>query len=142
MEEFLIEIDQDEMRIDAVLAEQFPDLSRSHFQKLIKDGKILINGESVKPSYKCSVDDSVTLFDIEPKPVEIVPEDIPLDILFEDSDILVVNKIWWFIQETVIYQELWLTPLCFIARMICPVLMVKFARESCIVSIKIPQEAL
>lgn len=92
MEEFLIEIDQDDVRIDAVLAERFPDLSRSHFQKLIKEGKILVNGEIVKPSYKCCVDDAVRLFDIEPKPVEIVPEDIPLDILYEDKDVLVVNK--------------------------------------------------
>ena len=92
MEEFLIEMEQDEQRIDAVLAERFRDLSRSHFQKLIKDGKILVNGETVKPSYKCCVDDSVTLYEFEPKPVEITPEDIPLDILYEDEDILVLNK--------------------------------------------------
>ena len=92
MEEFLVEIDQDDKRIDAVLAENYPDLSRSHFQKLIKDGKIKVNGEMVKPSYKCCVDDVVALDEFEPKPVEIVPEDIPLDILYEDSDILVVNK--------------------------------------------------
>ncbi len=92
MEDFQIEIDEDNNRIDAVLAERYPDLSRSHFQKLIKEGKILVNGDKVKPSYKCCVDDSVTLYDFEPKPVEIVAEDIPLDILYEDSDILVVNK--------------------------------------------------
>ncbi len=92
MERFLIEMEQDGMRIDACLADRYPELSRSHFQKLIKENNVLVNEKSVKPSYTCTVDDEITMLQVEPKPVEIVPEDIPLDVIYEDSDILVVNK--------------------------------------------------
>ncbi|MCR5546384.1 MAG: RluA family pseudouridine synthase [Lachnospiraceae bacterium] len=92
MEEIIIDIENDQKRLDVILAEFYSDLSRSHFQKLIKDGEILVNGEKKKPSYKCQVDDVVSVGDIEAKPVEILPEDIPLDILYEDEDLLVVNK--------------------------------------------------
>ena len=92
MEELIIDLDQDQKRLDVILAENFSDLSRSHFQKLIKDGKILVNGETKKSSYKCQVDDVLTIEEIQAKPVEILPEDIPLDILYEDEDVLVVNK--------------------------------------------------
>ena len=92
MEEFLIDMDTDGKRLDVVLSEKYIDLSRSHFQKLIKDNKILVNNSSVKPSYICSVDDVVMLLEVAPQPVLIEPEDIFLDILYEDKDILVVNK--------------------------------------------------
>ena len=92
MEELIIDFEQDQKRLDVILAENFSDLSRSHFQKLIKDGKILVNGERKKSSYKCQIDDVLTIEEIKAKPVEIVPENIPLDILYEDEDVLVVNK--------------------------------------------------
>ena len=92
MEEFVIDLEQDQKRLDVILSERYTDLSRSHFQKLIKEGEIKINGEIKKPSYKCQVDDLVSLGDIEAKPVEIIAEDIPLDVLYEDDDVLVVNK--------------------------------------------------
>lgn len=92
MEEIIIDLDNDQKRLDVILAENYAELSRSHFQKLIKEGEILVNGEIKKPSYKCQVDDVLTIKDIDAKPVEIVAENIPLDILYEDEDVLVVNK--------------------------------------------------
>ena len=79
-------------RIDRFLAEKCEDLSRSFLQKLLKSGQVFVNGKAVKASYRvmegdeavCEVPDA-----IEP---EILPENIPLDILYEDQDVIVVNK--------------------------------------------------
>lgn len=80
-------------RIDSFLSLQIEELSRSRIQKLIKDELVLVNGKSVKTSYKLNEGDVVSV-DIPKNPAEvgIVPEDIPLDIIYEDDDILIVNK--------------------------------------------------
>lgn len=88
---FNIEIDND-TRIDKYLAEEMDDLSRSHIQKLIKDGNIRVNDKPVKANYRLSFDDVVEVTIPELKEPEIVAEDIPLDILYEDKDIIIVNK--------------------------------------------------
>lgn len=80
------------VRIDRFLAEKLCDLSRSHIQKLIKDGDILVNGSVVKANYKVSKNDQVDVKIPDLKEPDILPENIPLDILYEDSDILIVNK--------------------------------------------------
>lgn len=80
------------IRIDVVLAKRFPDLSRSHLQKLISDNLITVNGAIVKSNYKVQDGDSIDITFPEAKPVEIVAEAIPLDVLYEDTDIIVVNK--------------------------------------------------
>lgn len=89
---FLISEDDEEERIDKFLSENIESLSRSYLQKLIKDRHILVNGCSMKASYKCQQEDIITV--MIPKTIEpdILPEDIPLDILYEDSDVIVVNK--------------------------------------------------
>lgn len=66
--------------------------SRSFFQKLIKDGQVLVNGQPKKANYRIAPGDTVSLTIPEAKEVSILPENIPLDILYEDSDVLVVNK--------------------------------------------------
>lgn len=66
--------------------------SRSFFQKLIKDGQVLVNGQPQKANYRIAPGDTVSLTIPEAKEVSILPENIPLDILYEDSDVLVVNK--------------------------------------------------
>jgi 23S rRNA pseudouridine1911/1915/1917 synthase len=68
------------------------DLSRSYIQKIIKEGNVFVNDKAVKANYKCKVDDSVRF--IIPQAVEpdIMPQPIPLDIIYEDKDILIVNK--------------------------------------------------
>lgn len=80
------------IRIDKFLAEELPELSRSYVQKLIKEEQITVNGKIVKANYKLSPEDLVVVLQPELKEPDILAENIPLDILYEDSDILIVNK--------------------------------------------------
>lgn len=79
-------------RIDKFLADELPELSRSYIQKLIKEEQITVNGKIVKANYKLSPEDLVVVLQPELKEPDILAEDIPLNILYEDSDILIVNK--------------------------------------------------
>lgn len=80
------------IRLDKFLTEKLPDMSRSHIQKLIRDGNVTVNKKTVKANYKVSLGEIVEIDIPEPECLDIVPENIPLDILYEDDDILVVNK--------------------------------------------------
>lgn len=80
------------IRIDRCLSEKCPQLSRSYIQKLLKDGRICVNGRPVKANYKVQERDQILLSLPELKDPDILPEEIPLDILYEDEDVLVVNK--------------------------------------------------
>ena len=79
-------------RIDKFLSEELDSLSRSYIQKLVKDGEVRVNGNAVKANYKVNINDSIEVNIPEPEEPDILPEDIPLDVLYEDDDILVVNK--------------------------------------------------
>ena len=79
-------------RIDKVLAHQFNQFSRSHLQKWIVDGNVRVNGQPVKPKYKLAVGDQVVIEPEAPQKVDLTPEKIPLDIVYEDDDVIVVNK--------------------------------------------------
>ena len=79
-------------RIDRFLSKDLETLSRSYLQKLLKDGEISVNGKPVKANYKVSEGDKIQIRIPEPENPDILPENIPLDILYEDDDILVVNK--------------------------------------------------
>lgn len=93
IQSFEIPEDYNEIRIDKLLSEIYSDQSRTFFQKLIKAGNVTVNEAVVsKPSYLAEADDIVTVKIPKAKSVEIMPEDIPLDILFEDEYLLVVNK--------------------------------------------------
>ncbi len=81
-----------EMRIDRYLSEQSDDLSRSYLQKLVKDGAVCVGQKVVKSNYKVAAGDKVTLDVPEAVEPEIVPEKMELDILYEDSDIILINK--------------------------------------------------
>ena len=91
IQEFQVETETNE-RIDKFLSVQMEELSRSYVQKLIKDGHVKVDGKVVKANYKLSYDEwiQVTIPDLTAP--DIVPENIPLDILYEDDDILIVNK--------------------------------------------------
>lgn len=80
------------VRIDKYLAEQLPDITRSYLQKLLKDGSVQMNGKPVKASTKTAAGALIALTIPEPEEPEILPEDIPLDILYEDSDVILINK--------------------------------------------------
>lgn len=79
-------------RIDRILAGQFPDVTRSYLQKLIRENCVKINEMTIKASAKPSAGDQISIFFPEAEELQIVPEDIPLDILYEDSDLIIVNK--------------------------------------------------
>lgn len=79
-------------RLDKILAQQFPDVSRTTIQRLIKQGHILVNGAPTKPTYQpCKGDRIQITWPVAQSP-EVLPEEIPLKIIYEDNDILVINK--------------------------------------------------
>ena len=79
-------------RIDAALAAAFPELTRSFAQQLLAEGRVLCNGRSVAKSARLTQGDALCVSLPDAQPVEIIPQDIPLDIVYEDSSLLVVNK--------------------------------------------------
>ena len=79
-------------RIDRYLAEEMPERSRSYLQKLIKEQYIKVNNKPVKANYRLVLGDRVEVCIPEAKEPDIEPENIPLDILYEDEDVIVVNK--------------------------------------------------
>lgn len=79
-------------RLDKYIAQEMPDLSRSLVQRLIREGLVTVNGLTVKVSRKVEVGDKIVLHVPPLEPLEVRPEPIPLDIVYEDADLLVVNK--------------------------------------------------
>ena len=79
-------------RIDSFISEYNTELTRSTVQRLIEETQITVNGKKTKPSYKTNVNDEIMINIPEPKEVDLKPQDIPIEILFEDNDIIVVNK--------------------------------------------------
>lgn len=92
MEKLFFTIEKGGERIDKYLSEQLEDMTRSHIQKLIKENMVRVNGIAVKSNFKLSASDQIEVEIPELKEPDILPENIPLDILYEDQDILVVNK--------------------------------------------------
>ena len=82
----------EKIRLDAYISKEIEDLSRSMIQKLLEEDKINVNGKIEKPSYKVQEGDIIEVSIEKPKEVKIEAQDIPLDIIYEDNDILVVNK--------------------------------------------------
>ncbi len=79
------------IRLDAFIALN-SEFSRSHVKKLIDDGQVLVNGKSEKGKYSVKEGDVITFELVEPKPLEIKPVDIPIDIVYQDSDVALINK--------------------------------------------------
>lgn len=94
MSEILIEVPEnfEGERIDKFLSVLLEDSSRNAIQKLIENGKVLVNGAVVNKKYKVSTDDEIKMLPSELKPLDAEPENIPLDIVYEDEHLLVVNK--------------------------------------------------
>lgn len=90
--EFIAGEDGNAERIDRYLTERCPDFSRSYLQKLLKEQAVSVNGKAVKANYKVQSRDRIILEIPEAEKADILPEDIPLDILYEDDYLLVVNK--------------------------------------------------
>ena len=102
IKEFTVPEELDGERFDAVVASLSEGQSRSYLKNLIKDGSVLLNGKTAKPSTKVLENDKISLVLPEKIIPDILPEYIPLDILYEDEDVLVVNTIspreWSFIR--------------------------------------------
>jgi 23S rRNA pseudouridine1911/1915/1917 synthase len=79
-------------RLDHYLHAQLPDMSRTRLQGLVKDGDILLNGTTAKPNTALRMGDRVQVEVPEPEPTEVTPQDIPIEILFEDEHLVVINK--------------------------------------------------
>lgn len=90
--EFLITAGESSKRIDLFLANRDPTFSRSALQRLIEEGRIQINGRATRPSQKIKPGDRIRLEVPRPEPLDLQPEAIPFDILYEDADLLVLNK--------------------------------------------------
>ena len=93
-EEIILEVPQeaDKLRLDKWLSEQITDLTRTALQNLIENGGVLVNGKTVAKNYKQKSGDSIKIIIPEPVELNTEPEDIPLDIVYEDESLLVVNK--------------------------------------------------
>ena len=90
---FIVDGNQDLIRIDKFLFDKMPNVTRNKIQEGIKLGKVLVNKNSVKPSYKIKPKDEVEVkLDREKREEEIKAENIQLDIVHEDEDVLIVNK--------------------------------------------------
>lgn len=92
MKKYIINEEMKNMRIDKVLPNLDNTLSRSMIQKLINEKKIIVNGKSVKQSYKTALNDNIIIEDVEVKDISLKAQDLPIEIIYEDSDIIVVNK--------------------------------------------------
>lgn len=92
LENIKVKKGEENNRIDSYLAKQKEELSRVAVQRLIEEEKILVNGKKTKASYKIQEDDEITIEKEEPKEIELKAQDIPVEIIYEDSDIIVVNK--------------------------------------------------
>ena len=86
------EVENENKRIDAYLSEKLEDTSRVAIQRLITNGKVLVNGKNIKSSYKVQTGDKIEVEEEIPVEVSLKAQDIPLDIIYEDNDIIVVNK--------------------------------------------------
>ncbi|MEZ3428389.1 MAG: RluA family pseudouridine synthase [Lachnospiraceae bacterium] len=94
MEEFHFSIEEstEGLRIDKCISELVDSLSRSYIQKIIKEGAVSVNGSPVKVSYKVKLYDEIVFFVPDAVEPDVCPENIPLDILYEDADVVVINK--------------------------------------------------
>ena len=92
VKEIILECDIDEARIDTWLSSNMEDYSRTYIQRLCQDGNISVNGEKVKQNFKLKEGDNIVVNVPEPEMLNILAEDIPLDIVYEDEHIIVINK--------------------------------------------------
>ncbi|MHC0037238.1 RluA family pseudouridine synthase [Pseudoneobacillus sp. C159] len=90
--EVLIHEEQKNDRIDKAISTINEEWSRSQVQQWIKDGHVLVNGQTVKSNYKCQINDVIEIRIPEPEVLDVIPEEMNLDIYYEDADVVVVNK--------------------------------------------------
>lgn len=92
MQEYKIGQEEQNIRLDKIIATIDDSISRTGVQRLIEEGKILVNKKQEKPSYKVIQGDIVEIEKEEPQEIDLKPQEIPIDIIYEDKDILIINK--------------------------------------------------
>lgn len=92
MKKLIIDENNSKMRIDKAIKNLMPEYSRAYISKCMEDEKILVNDAPCKQSYSTKVGDEITILDIEPKELEVTAENLNLNIIYEDSEVAVVNK--------------------------------------------------
>ncbi len=92
MEKYKIKREEENIRIDKLISEIKDDISRASIQRMIEEGNILVNGKRVKVSYKVIEGDVITIEEEKAVETDLIPQNIPIDIIYEDNDILIVNK--------------------------------------------------
>lgn len=94
MEQIIFKItkNDEEKRIDSFLVSNLTDVSRSRIQKLIEENQITVNDKNINKNYKLKENDNIIVQIQQPKEIEILPQNIPLDIVYEDNDVILINK--------------------------------------------------
>ena len=92
METIIVKLEGERKRLDSYLADEKRDISRTMLKKLIDDGNILVNGKKQKSSYKVQNNDEIQISKPEAKEINLKAQDIPVEVIYEDKDIIVVNK--------------------------------------------------
>ena len=92
MEKIIVQNNEKGVRLDSYITKKLNDLSRANIQRLIEDGNILVNSAKQKISYKVNSGDKIEITIPEPKKIDLKPQDIKVEIVYEDNDIIVVNK--------------------------------------------------
>ena len=87
-----IVVDEDNVRLDAYIAKKCSDISRTTVQRLVNEGNVLVNGDIKKISYKVQIGDEIEINVPEAQEIDLKPENIPIEVMYEDNDIIVVNK--------------------------------------------------
>ncbi|MCM0650397.1 RluA family pseudouridine synthase [Clostridium swellfunianum] len=89
---FVVNENTKDVRLDVYLSKEMQDKSRAYIQNLIEEGKVTVNSSVKKSNYKLKISDKIQIIVPEPAVLNIKPENIPLDILYEDKDVIVINK--------------------------------------------------
>lgn len=88
----MVNKEEENNRIDSYLTKKKDGISRVTVQRLMEEEKILVNGKKIKPSYRIQENDEITIEEEKPKEIELKAQNIPIEIIYEDKDIIVVNK--------------------------------------------------
>lgn len=92
MKEYKVNKEEENIRIDKIVNLIEKEVSRSSIQRMIEEGNILVNGNKTRASYKVTKGDTIKINEEIPKEADILPQNMPLDIIYEDDDILIINK--------------------------------------------------
>ena len=117
-------------RADQFLAARLDGLTRSAAQKLLEEGHVLCQGRPLKKNDRLKPGDQVAVCIPDPTPVELLPQDIPLEVVYEDEDVIVVNKPVGMVVHPATPTAPWSTRCSFTAARACPASMASFGRGS------------